>query len=216
MNASRFSDGFQLCALACLVGLGVARAAVLYVRGVHVVAMDWQRSPLEQLADALAIVVILSWAYEAVAYSWPLQNRVLPAWPVPIVVDSMVAKVLGVVVVCAGLLTFALALWAFADSWRIGIDRNTPGALVTGGIFAWTRNPIYVALDLIAFGTFLVQGYAIFLALAFALAGLLHYQIVREERYLAGAYGDAYRAYCQRVGRYVTRMALFPCLRTDR
>ena len=104
---------------------------------------------------------------------------------------------------CAGLLVFAFALWTFADSWRIGIDRNTPGALVTSGIFAWTRNPIYVALDLMFFGTFLVQGRAIFLALALALAGLLHYQIRREEKYLAGSYGDAYRAYCGRVGRYV-------------
>ncbi len=76
-------------------------------------------------------------------------------------------------------------------------------SLGSGGIFAWTRNPIYVALDLIFFGAFLVQGRAIFLALALALAGLLHYQIRREEKYLARLYGDAYRAYCERVGRYV-------------
>jgi protein-S-isoprenylcysteine O-methyltransferase Ste14 len=202
VTASRFFDCFQLFALACLVGLGVARAAVLYARGVHVVAIDWQRSWREQLADALLIVVMFSWAYEIVAYSWPLRSHVFPSWLAPIVVDATAVRALGVVVVCAGLLTFARALWAFADSWRIGIDRNTAGALVTGGIFAWTRNPIYVALDLIAFGTFLVQGRAIFLALSLALAGLLHYEIVREERYLAGAYGDAYRSYCARVGRY--------------
>jgi protein-S-isoprenylcysteine O-methyltransferase Ste14 len=204
MQAAGFFDCFQLCALAFLATLGVTRAAVLYARGVHVVAIDWQRSLLEQFADLLAIVVILSWAYEAVAYSWPLRRHVFPAWLAPVVVDATVVKAFGVVGVCAGLLTFALALWAFADSWRIGIDRHTAGALVTGGIFAWTRNPIYIALDLIAFGTFLVQGRAIFLALALALAGVLHHQIRREERYLAGAYGDAYRAYCARVGRYLT------------
>ena len=203
MKAARFFDWFQLCTLACLVGLGVARATVLYARGVHVVAIDWQRSLWEQLADSLAIVLIFSWAYEVVAYSWPLRSHVFPTWLAPVVVDAAVVKVLGAAVVCAGLLTFALALWAFADSWRIGIDRNTAGALVTDGIFAWTRNPIYIALDLIACGTFLVQGRAIFLVLALVLAGLLHYQTVREEKYLAGAYGDAYRAYCERVGRYV-------------
>ena len=203
MDATRFFACFQLGALACLVGLGIARAAALYARGVHVVAIDWQRSLWEQLADALLIVLIFSWAYEAVAYSWPLRSHVFPAWLAPVVVDSVVPKVLGVLVVCAGLLVFALALWVFADSWRIGIDRNTAGALVTGGIFTWTRNPIYIALDLIFFGTFLVQGRAIFLVLAFALAGLLHYQIRREEKYLAGAYGDAYRSYCEHVGRYV-------------
>jgi protein-S-isoprenylcysteine O-methyltransferase Ste14 len=204
MATTRFFDCFQLGALACLVGLGVARATVLYARGVHVIAIDWQRSLWEQLADSLAIVLILSWAYEAVAYSWPLPSHIFPARLAPVVADSAVVKVLGVVVVCAGLLTFALALWAFADSWRIGIDRNTAGALVTDGIFAWTRNPIYMALDLITFGTFLVQGRALFLALAPMLAGLLDYQIRREEKYLTGAYGDAYRAYCERVGRYVS------------
>ena len=203
MNAARFFDWFQLCALACLVGLGVLRAAVLYARGVHVIAIDWQRSLWEQLADSLAIVLIFSWAYAVVAYSWPLRSHVFPAWLAPLVADSAVVKALGAVVVCTGQLTFALALWAFADSWRIGIDRSTAGALVTDGIFAWTRNPIYIALDLIFFGTFLMQGRAIFLVLAFALASLLHYQVRREEKYLAGAYGDAYRAYCKRVGRYV-------------
>jgi len=203
MNAARFFDEFQLCALVCLVGLGVLRAAVLYARGVHVVAIDWQRSLWEQLADALLIVLIFSWAYEVVAYSWPLRSHVFPTWLALVVTDSAVVKALGAVVVCTGLLIFALALWAFADSWRIGIDRSTAGALVTDGIFAWTRNPIYVALDLIFFGTFLVQGRALFLVLALALAALLHYQIRREEKYLAGAYGDAYRSYCERVGRYV-------------
>ena len=203
MATARCFDWFQLGALTCLVGLGVARATLLYARGVHVIAIDRQRSLSEQLVDALTIVLLLSWAYEAVAYSWPLQSHILPAGLAPVVVDSAVVKVLGVVVVCAGLLTFALALWAFADSWRIGIDRNTAGALVTDGIFAWTRNPIYIALDLIAFGTFLVQGRALFLALALMLAGLLDYQIRREEQYLAAAYGDAYRAYCERVGRYI-------------
>ena len=204
MDAARFFGCFQLCALACLVGLGMVRAAVLYARGVHVVAIDWQRSPFEQLVDSLLIVVILSWTYEAVAYSWPLRRHVFPAWLAPVLIDAAVVKLLGVVVVCIGLLIFALALWAFADSWRIGIDRTTAGPLITGGIFAWTRNPIYIALDLIAGGTFLLQGRAIFLLLALALAGLLHCEIRREERYLASTYGATYRAYCERVGRYVT------------
>ena len=203
MAATRFFDWFLLGALACLLGLAVWRASGLYARGVHVLVIDWQRSSREKLADLFAVLVVLSWFYETVAYAWPLGSHVFPARLAAVVVESVVVKALGVVVVCAGLLIFALALLGFADSWRIGIDRNTPGALVTGGIFARTRNPIYVALDLITCGTFLVLGRAIFLALALALAGLLHYQIRREEAYLAGKYGDAYRAYCARIGRYV-------------
>jgi protein-S-isoprenylcysteine O-methyltransferase Ste14 len=97
---------------------------------------------------------------------------------------------------------YGLALRAFGDSWRLGIDRTAPGALVTHGIFAWTRNPVYVGLDLLAFGTFLIQGRLIFMVLALLISWMLHLQIRREERFLDRAHGDAYREYRTRVGRY--------------
>jgi len=203
MTMTRFFDWFQIAALGCLASLGIGRAIVLYARGVRVVAIDWERTAWEQLADLLAMILFLSWAYETVACAWPLRNHIFPARLSTVLLDFTLLKVAGAVVVLTGLLIFALALWAFADSWRIGIDRQTPGALMTRGIFAWTRNPIYIALDLIVLGTFLVSGRAIFLAIALGFVGLLHYQVRREEKYLAGAYGDAYRDYCERVGRYV-------------
>ena len=203
MTTPRFFDWFQIAALGCLVSLGIGRAIALYTHGIRVVVIDWERSAWEQLADLLLVVLFLSWAYETVACAWPLRNHMFPPRLCAVLVDFTLVKVAGVVVVLIGLLIFALALWAFADSWRIGIDREKPGALTTNGIFAWTRNPIYIALDLIVFGTFLMSGRALFLAIALGLVGLLHYQVRREETYLTGAYGDAYRDYCKRVGRYV-------------
>lgn len=199
-----FFDSFQLGALATLVGLGIGRAAVLYARGVHVLAVDRQRSPAQGLADLMALILLFWWAYEAVAFSWPRSNHVLDGVPGTVLIDSVMTKAAGGMIVLVGLVIFTLALWAFADSWRIGIDRNTPGALVTNGIFGWSRNPIYSALDLIIWGTFLLQGRTIFLLFALALTVLLHYQVRREERYLAAAYGQAYTEYCARVGRYLT------------
>lgn len=204
MTTTGFFDFFQLGALACLLGLGIGRGAVLYARGVHVFAVDWQRTPLQGLADLLTLVFLILWAYEAAAFSWPRSTHVARGVLGAVLLDGVAIKLIGVLIVLAGLMIFALALWSFADSWRIGIDRNAPGALVTSGIFAWTRNPIYVALDLIFSGTFLLQGRTIFLLLALALAALLHYQVRREEAYLTSAYGDTYREYCTRVGRYVT------------
>jgi protein-S-isoprenylcysteine O-methyltransferase Ste14 len=204
MTARGFFDYFQLVALASLLALAIGRAAILYARGVHVLAVDWQRTPVQGLADLLAVIFLFWWAYEAVAWSWPHSTHVVHGILGTVLVDSVAIKALGTLIVLAGLLIFALALWSFADSWRIGIDRTTPGALVTGGIFGWTRNPIYIALDLIFSGTFLLQGRMLFLLLALALVFLLHHQVRREEGYLVTAYGDAYRKYCTRVGRYVT------------
>ena len=205
MTTTNFFNFFQLGALACLLGLGISRGAVLYARGVHVFAVDWQRTPLQGVADLLALIFLILWFYEAVAFSWPRSTHVVRGVLGAVLLDSVAIKLIGVLIVLAGLVIFALALWSFADSWRIGIDRNAPGALVTSGIFAWTRNPIYIALDLIFSGTFLLQGRMIFLLLALTLTALLHYQVRREEAYLTSAYGDTYREYCARVGRYVTR-----------
>ena len=205
MTSTSFFNIFLLGALACLLGLAISRGALLYARGVHVLAVDWQRTPLQGVADLLALIVVIWWAYEAVAFSWPRSTHVVRGVLGAVLFDSVAVKLIGVLMVLAGLVIFALALWSFADSWRIGIDRNAPGALVTSGIFAWTRNPIYIALDLIFSGTFLLQGRTIFLLLALALIALLHYEVRREEAYLTSAYGDTYREYCARVGRYVTR-----------
>lgn len=205
MTTTNFFNFFQLGALACLLGLGISRGAVLYARGVHVFAVDWQRTPLQGVADLLALIFLILWFYEAVTFSWPRSTHVVRGVLGAVLLDSVAIKLIGVLIVLAGLVIFALALWSFADSWRIGIDRNAPGALVTSGIFAWTRNPIYIALDLIFSGTFLLQGRMIFLLLALTLTALLHYQVRREEAYLTSAYGDTYREYCARVGRYVTR-----------
>jgi protein-S-isoprenylcysteine O-methyltransferase Ste14 len=88
-------------------------------------------------------------------------------------------------------------------SWRIGIDPDSHEALVTTGVFGISRNPIYVAIDLIAVSIVLMSG-----SLYFLLSGLLvmvgiHVQIQREERFLADAFGEEYERYRARVPRYL-------------
>jgi protein-S-isoprenylcysteine O-methyltransferase Ste14 len=122
----------------------------------------------------------------------------------PLLVDAAAVKAVGAVVMTAGLIVYALALHAFGASWRLGIDRDTPGKLMTGGVFARTRNPIYVGLGLLFLGTFLLQGRLAFLVLALLMIALLHDLILREERFLTETYGDAYREYCTHVRRYWT------------
>jgi len=104
---------------------------------------------------------------------------------------------------------FILALVSFGASWRIGIDAKTPGGLVTTGIFALSRNPIFVFLDLYAFGTFLINGTLGFLLFALILAVGIHYQIIQEESFLRRTYGKAYHDYCRRTARYFSRKSVW-------
>src|SRR5262249_38889590 len=62
----------------------------------------------------------------------------------------------GVLVCAVGLLLFLLSLVSIGRSFRVGIDTDHPDKLITTGLFALSRNPIYVAFWIILLGQFLV------------------------------------------------------------
>jgi protein-S-isoprenylcysteine O-methyltransferase Ste14 len=205
MTASRCFELLLLGSLGCVAALGLIRALLLRSHGVRLVAIDPKRSITQGLTDLAQVVALLFWWYAAVAYAWPLAAQPVPSWLGTVLIDTPSAKAAGVVLSLIAVVIYALALHTLGDSWRLGIDRRKPGPLVTNGIFAWTRNPIYVSLDLLLLGAFLVEGRLILLLLALANAPLFHLLIEREESFLAEIYGEPYRRYRRRVGRYVGR-----------
>jgi protein-S-isoprenylcysteine O-methyltransferase Ste14 len=81
-----------------------------------------------------------------------------------------------------------------------------PG-LVTGGIFAHCRNPMYLGNLLLVLGYLTLAGNP-FGLLAGAAFFLFAYGaiIAAEEGYLRGRFGEEYRAYCARVPRLLPRL----------
>lgn len=76
--------------------------------------------------------------------------------------------------------------------------------LVTGGPFAWSRNPIYLGFGLAYVGLGLAARSGWVLGLFPLVAAVLAIGVVRrEERYLRGLFGAAYEGYCARVRRWV-------------
>jgi protein-S-isoprenylcysteine O-methyltransferase Ste14 len=108
----------------------------------------------------------------------------------------------GVFFCFAGLLLFLLSLISFGNSFRVGIDENNPDKLITTGVFAFSRNPIYVAFGFVLLGQFLVFPNWILLAYLIAATWLIHRQVLREENFLKKHYGKEFSEYCDRVGRY--------------
>lgn len=201
---SRAFDIFQLAVLACFLCVFLGRTLVLRLtRGVKVLTLAVGKSRGRAALELLLVVGLPLWLYEIVAYAWPLPYHVFPPPLDAVVLDAFAARWLGVVLVSGGLLVFGLALGAFGESWRVGIDEHSPGELVTGGIFAFTRNPIFLFIDLYFVGTFLLSGRLIFLLTAIVAVVAIHLQIRQEERFLERTYGDAYGDYCAGVARYL-------------
>ncbi len=104
----------------------------------------------------------------------------------------------GVGVAGAGVMTFTRAKTTLNP-----INIDAASSLVTGGVFAFSRNPMYVGMVLVLTGwaVFLGSGWLIVGPVGFALF-IDRFQIRPEERVLAAKFGHAYADYCKRVRRW--------------
>jgi len=116
---------------------------------------------------------------------------------------SEIVSWVGVLLCLAGLFLLFLSLVSFGRSFRVGIDPDRPDRLVTTGVFAFSRNPIYVAFGFVLLGQFLVFPNWILLVYMVAATWLFDRQVSREEEYLSEHYGQQYSEYCNRVRRYL-------------
>jgi protein-S-isoprenylcysteine O-methyltransferase Ste14 len=109
----------------------------------------------------------------------------------------------GVLFCLAGLALILGSLVSFGQSFRVGIDQEHPDKLITSGVFALSRNPIYVAFAVVLIGQFLIFPDWILLVYCAGAIWLFHRQVLREEDFLKEHYGKEYKEYCQRVRRYL-------------
>jgi len=96
------------------------------------------------------------------------------------------------------------SLVSFGKSFRVGIDQDPARTgLVTTGVFAMSRNLIYVAFWLVLLGQFLLFSNWILLVYLAAVTWLFHRQVRREEEFVSRHYGQEYSVYRARVRTYL-------------
>ena len=77
-------------------------------------------------------------------------------------------------------------------------------ALVTDGVYARTRNPIYLAFIIFLIGTGMLFNSDWMFALIIPFVLIIHYGVIRrEERYLLARFGAPYADYMKQVPRYL-------------
>ena len=127
------------------------------------------------------------------------------AWPLPISALPTAAR--GGLAALLAVVWLALTLGAFVTFRRARttiIPNRAAAALVTGGPFRFTRNPMYLGfVALYVALALLLDSWWPLALLPLVVLVLQRAVIAREERYLAGAFPLEYPAYCRRVSRWL-------------
>ena len=184
-----------LGAIAIVVLLGLVLSRVFMLRRQGIAAVKF--GAIDK-TDFLIPPVMLFYFYLVFAHTfgWPT-IATAPLFP------SIPLAWVGVAACATGLALLWWSLVSFRRSFRIGIDTDKPDALITSGIFAFSRNPIYAAFALVLIGEFLIFPHWILLIYVAGFAVLVHRQVLREEDYLRVHYGSEYLDYSRRVRRYI-------------
>ena len=183
---------FAVATIALMMGMVLSRVLLMRKRGSE--AMNFGKIDKK---DFLIPPFALFYFYLIIAAAFKLPTISRQEF-----FQSQIVSWLGVLVCLAGLMLLLWSLISFGPSFRVGIDTEHPGKLITTGVFAFTRNPIYVAFAFILLGQFLIFPNWILLVFLAAGAWLFHRQVLREEEYLKTHYGQEYTVYCGRVRRY--------------
>jgi len=128
--------------------------------------------------------------------SWGI-GRLLPL-PLPF------GRGVGAVLIAAALLLMVGAAAQMALRHTTVIPRRRPAALVTGGVFALSRNPIYLADAILLTGLDLWWGASLALPLVPLFMIFITRRYIRaEEAWIGAAFGADYAAYCARTRRWL-------------
>ena len=129
-----------------------------------------------------------------------LANRLYPIAFLP----RGLSRVLGWPLIVGGPVVGSLGLREMKRADTNVDPREPTTAIVTGGPYRFTRNPLYLSMTLVYAGiTALANALPAALLLPAVLAFMRRGVIEREERYLERKFGDEYMDYKARVRRWI-------------
>ncbi|HUO60020.1 MAG TPA: isoprenylcysteine carboxylmethyltransferase family protein [Candidatus Acidoferrales bacterium] len=189
----------DLARLAAWLAAGVYGTIPLFWLFVHPFAGYWRRrrrSPFRVLAPLWVLLWILAWAATA-------------HWRLTLVYDHAWAWLFTPLLWCVSLTMYIGGLRSLTLGRIIGtneiVERNPGDSLITTGIHARVRHPLYFGHLCTLLGWTIGAGTAAcFILLAFAIAtGAI--MIPMEERELRARFGSEYDAYARRVPALIPR-----------
>jgi protein-S-isoprenylcysteine O-methyltransferase Ste14 len=184
------------------------RTFLLARQGVKVIVVDEglkYKSKIQNILEKLAIPFLI--IYGVVIFLFSIEFKILYINFINLSIINFyniygVLSFTGLIFTYLAIIIFVLALYYFTNSWRVGIDNQNQGKLITNGIFNFSRNPVFLSMNLLFIGVFLAFPNILFLIVTIALLVAIHRIILNEEKHLLKHYGDDYIKYQKQVNRY--------------
>ncbi|MCK5931696.1 Phospholipid methyltransferase [Fulvimarina manganoxydans] len=156
-------------------------------------------STRQQVAQGLfrvsVVAALLSTAGHAAGLDWAVL--------VPLFADPAWMRYAGLALALGGSLLTMFAQSNMGRRWRVGVPDAAPDALVTAGLFGFSRNPVFLAMLTLAVGLAAALSSPVMIACAAVFWLACQIQVRDEERYLGDAFGAQYAAYRTQVRRWV-------------
>lgn len=110
--------------------------------------------------------------------------------------------ILGVAAAIGALVMFRLTHKALGRNWSVSLQLKDDHKLITHGVYARVRHPMYSAFWLMALAqSLLLPNYVAGLAGIVGFGTLYLLRVGHEEKLMIEGFGDEYRAYMARTGR---------------
>ncbi len=119
-------------------------------------------------------------------------------------INTALSITIGILLIILAWTIIFTAKYQFKKHNQKSGPNNETTLLIQSGLFAHTRNPIYVGVLLLspALG-FIIGSIWLLLATIPVFFLIQHFLILPEEAYLKSKFGDAYFEYCKKVRRWV-------------
>ena len=191
---------FPVASLAVVLAASVLRGFMLRRAGVRAYGFD-HKGAIQAVAERfwkltvalLAAAALIAWLAPGIE---PALGR--PAWS-----ETPALRWIAMGVMLLATLLILAAQGSMGASWRVGVPAEGPGALVTSGLFAHSRNAVFVGMFGLALAMFHWSPTMLTAALMPLAASTMAMQARIEEDALLAKHGERYAAYKAQTPRWL-------------
>ena len=179
--------------------LFIGRTITLSNSGIKVIVLGKVSNKINNLLENSTLPFLILWTILILLISFNIKIPFI----FDIIIKNSYLPYIRLMLCYIGLVIFLIALISFGNSWRVGIDSSNQGKLVTTGIFKYSRNPIFLFMNIYFIGITLIYPTFLFIIMTLILIIGIHKQILNEEKHLSKTYKEDYQNYKKQTRRYL-------------